>query len=256
MSACAHRSSRAVRNRWSCALPLRVPDQALESSPTSTTVSDRYLCGGTGRLSGAGLFLKTLPARSNVEPWQGQTNPWALPSCALTPPGKGPVGEQPRCVQMPTATRYSGLIERNSLRAYSGVGYCVRTDFGSATSPSTFLIDCSISGVRRRTHTGSPRHSNVFSSPGPIVDRSSSTGAPAALARSEGAKEATNGTAAATTPTPPTAAATAIALRLSSSTGMATGPWPLGTEADVDMKTPLERKEARRGGRNSGDLNA
>src|SRR5512140_811221 len=42
------------------------------SAPMSTRVSERYMCGGTARLSGAGLFLKTRPARSKVEPWQGQ----------------------------------------------------------------------------------------------------------------------------------------------------------------------------------------
>ena len=43
-------------------------DQAFLSSPMSTTVSDRYMCGGTSRLSGAGLFLNTRPAKSKVEP--------------------------------------------------------------------------------------------------------------------------------------------------------------------------------------------
>ena len=38
-------------------------------------VSDRYMCGGTSRLSGAGLFLNTRPAMSKVEPWQGHRKP-------------------------------------------------------------------------------------------------------------------------------------------------------------------------------------
>ena len=42
---------------------------------SASVVSDRYMCGGTSRLSGAGLFLKTRPARSKVEPWQGQRKP-------------------------------------------------------------------------------------------------------------------------------------------------------------------------------------
>ena len=34
-----------------------VSDQAFLSSPISNLVSDRYMCGGISRLSGAGLFL-------------------------------------------------------------------------------------------------------------------------------------------------------------------------------------------------------
>src|SRR5512133_2362880 len=45
------------------------------SSPISNRLSERYMCGGTSRLSGAGLFLKTRPAMSNVEPWHGQRKP-------------------------------------------------------------------------------------------------------------------------------------------------------------------------------------
>ena len=82
------------------------------------------MCGGTSRLSGAGLFLKTRPARSNVEPWQGQRKP---PCQSSGSEGCGPGwnlsdGEQPRCEQMPTPTQTSGLIERYSFFAYSGVG--------------------------------------------------------------------------------------------------------------------------------------
>ena len=42
--------------------------QAFLSSPTSRRVSERYMWGGISRLSGAGLFLKTRPAKSKVEP--------------------------------------------------------------------------------------------------------------------------------------------------------------------------------------------
>jgi hypothetical protein len=49
-----------------------------------------------------------------------------------------------------------------------------------------------------------PRHSTVNFSPGLIAPISTSTAAPAALARSEGLKELTNGTTAATPPTAPT----------------------------------------------------
>jgi hypothetical protein len=82
------------------------------------------MCGGTSRLSGAGLFLKTRPAMSKVEPWQGHRKP---PCQSSGSEGWAPAwnlsdGEQPRCGQMPTPTKYSGLIERCSFFAYSGVG--------------------------------------------------------------------------------------------------------------------------------------
>src|SRR5690606_9261046 len=72
--------------------------QAFLSSPMIRRVSERYMCGGTSRLSGAGLFLKTRPATSNVEPWQAQRKPPCQssgrdgcgPACNLSP------GEQPR----------------------------------------------------------------------------------------------------------------------------------------------------------------
>ena len=58
-------------------------------------------------------------AMSKVDPWQGQRNP---PSQLSGSEGCGPgvnlsVGEQPRWVHMPTATRISGLIERVSFFA-------------------------------------------------------------------------------------------------------------------------------------------
>ena len=52
-------------------------------------------------------------------------------------------------------------------------------------------------------HTGLPRHSTVTFSPGFRPPMSTSTGAPAALARSEGWKLLTKGTAVATPPTAP-----------------------------------------------------
>src|SRR3954467_7924082 len=98
------------------------------------------MCGGTSRLSGAGLFLKTRPAMSKVEPWQGHRNP---PFQSSGSDGCGPgwnlsLGEQPRCVQMPTTTSTSGLIERVSLRAYDGViSSGLRLDCGSAKRESS-----------------------------------------------------------------------------------------------------------------------
>ena len=54
--------------------------QAFLSSPMISRESDKYICGGTSRLSGAGLFLNTRPAMSKVEPWQGHKKPPAQSS--------------------------------------------------------------------------------------------------------------------------------------------------------------------------------
>src|SRR5690606_5948777 len=54
-------------------------------------------------------------------------------------------------------------------------------------------------------HTGLPRHSTTTFSPGWMAEMSTSTAAPAALARSEGWKVLTKGTATAAAPTPPMA---------------------------------------------------
>jgi hypothetical protein len=67
-------------------------------------------------------------------------------------------------------------------------------------------------------HTGLPRHSMRIISPGASLLISASTGAPAALARSEGAMLARNGTAVATVATPPTAAVAKTRLRRPQST--------------------------------------
>ena len=104
---------------------------------------------------------------------------------------------------MPIATSTSGLMERVWFLAYSGVGKAVRSELGSASSPSTCLRVSSCSGVRRMIHTGLPRHSTVIFSPGFTAAMSTSTAAPAALARSEGAKLATKGVAKAAAPAAP-----------------------------------------------------
>src|SRR5512147_2992888 len=67
-------------------------------------------------------------------------------------------------------------------------------------------------------HTGLPRHSTVIIWPGASLLISASTGAPADLARSDGAKLARNGTAAATPATPPTVAVATISRRRPQST--------------------------------------
>ena len=85
------------------------------------------------------------------------------------------------------------MIERYSFFAYSG---CSGTsDFGSVTLSSAFFTASSISFVRRMIQTGLPRHSTTCSSPGARFEMSASTGAPAALARSEGHQLQANGTA-------------------------------------------------------------
>jgi len=145
---------------------------------------------------------------SKVEPWQGHKKP---PGQSFGSEGWGPawilaVGEQPKWEQIPTTTRYSGLIERYSLRAYAGVRAAgSRRDFGSASSASSLDNSLTWAGLRRKTQTGLPRHSTVRISSGFISEISTSTGAPAALARSEGWKLSINGYKAAAAPQPPTA---------------------------------------------------
>ena len=57
--------------------------------------------------------VRTRPARSNFEPWQGQRNPPGQ-SAPISAFASAPLvwGEQPRWLQMPTSTSTSGLIER------------------------------------------------------------------------------------------------------------------------------------------------
>src|SRR5690625_790120 len=82
---------------------------------------------------------------------------------------------------------------------------------------------------------GLPRHSTVRSSPGAMVVRSTSTGAPAARALAEGAKEPTKGTAAVTPVTPPTAQAVVTQKRRDGSDGRIdffSAPFCLGCVVD------------------------
>lgn len=133
-----------------------------------------YRCGGTSRFVGAGTFLYTRPARSNLEPWQGQKKPPGQPGSAPADRAGRKVGTQPRWVQMPTSTPISGLIARNGFLAYSGC-CSARLDDGSLSKLSCCCRACSISGVRFSTHTGLPLHSSVASSPGRIAPTSTST---------------------------------------------------------------------------------
>jgi hypothetical protein len=52
------------------------------STPISKAPPLVYRCGGTNRFIGAGTFLNTLPARSNLEPCHGQKNIAASPLSA------------------------------------------------------------------------------------------------------------------------------------------------------------------------------
>src|SRR6476661_9749987 len=106
---------------------MRLPSYAspFSSLPIRILLSDRYMYGGTSRLAGAGLFLKTRPARSKVEPWQGHRKPPCQSSgrFGCGPSAKREEGEQPRCEQMPTVTSTSlcSARERVSFLAYPGV---------------------------------------------------------------------------------------------------------------------------------------
>ena len=123
---------------------------------------------------------------------------------------------------MPTTTSTSGLIERHWFLAYSGIGIALRSELGSASSPSSFLSESSMSGVRCRIQIGLPRHSTVIFSPGFTPAMSTSTAAPAALAFSDGAKLLTKGVASAAAPAAPAhvEAMSQVRLLLSRGTGV------------------------------------
>src|SRR5690606_37362132 len=94
-----------------------------------------------------------------------------------------------------------------------------RSELGSASWELSLGSVASWASVRRRIHTGLPRHSTVVIWPGCSPEMSTSTGAPAALARSDGANEATKGTAVAAPATPPNAQATPTQVRRDGSAG-------------------------------------
>src|SRR5205823_2802549 len=98
---------------------LRVPHAFLvSSSPITILVSEVNRYGGMTRLVGAGTPLNTRPARSNLDWWHGQKKPPSQSGPRSAGPISGrKVGEQPRCVQMPTATKISGFLERFSFFA-------------------------------------------------------------------------------------------------------------------------------------------
>ena len=112
-------------------------------------------------------------------------------------------------------------MERVSLRAYGGVNSSrLRFDCGSASSASCFGSAAICSGVRLTIHTGLPCHSTIIFSPGFRAEMSTSTGAPAAFARSEGWKLLTNGTAVKAAPMAPAQLDAISQVRLPSSIGV------------------------------------
>ena len=89
---------------------------AFESSPISTTPADRYLYGGIRQVIRSRFVLVHAAGQVERRSMARADEPRVSPNCGLAPAANGPIGLQPRCVQMPSATRYSGLIDRYSLR--------------------------------------------------------------------------------------------------------------------------------------------
>ena len=128
---------------------------------------------------------------------------------ARAPAASRSTGEQPRCVQMPTTTRYSGLSERirvlgvrRLLAALAlGIGdFAVVEPRSSSASRACGARSTPACRAIRRSSSGRAARSLM----------STSTGAPAAFARSEGSMLATKGTAAAAAAPPH---ATVVAVR-------------------------------------------
>ena len=116
--------------------------------PMTIRVSDRYWCGGMTRLVGAGTPLKTRPARSNFDWWQGRRSRRA--SRARGPAGATSgryVGEQPRCVQMPTAMQILGLDRAMLVLAVRAVA-AARRSAGRRAARRASGSDSSIGFVR------------------------------------------------------------------------------------------------------------
>ena len=104
---------------------------------------------------------------------------------------------------MPTATKIVRLDRAVLVLAVRGL-LVDRSNSGSARRASSFGSDASIGCVRLMTQHTLPRHSTLIFWPGSSLLMSTSTGAPAAFARSRGLERLMNGTAAIAAPTPPT----------------------------------------------------
>ena len=132
-------------------LRLRLPSARLRRS--GSCVSDRNLYGGMTRLVGAGTPLNTRPARSNFDRGRGRKSRPASrrPRSAGATSGRK-VGEQPRCVQMPTGDQYFRLERAVLVLGVRRLLVDARTS-GSATLSSSFGRLASIAGVRLMIHT-------------------------------------------------------------------------------------------------------
>ena len=118
---------------------------------SGSSCRDRYLCGGITRLVGAGTPLYTRPARSNFDWWHGQKKPPSQsgPRSAGATSGRN-VGEQPRCVQMPTAIEHVVLDRAVLVLAVRRLLRDVRNS-GSASRASSLGSASSIACVRLMT---------------------------------------------------------------------------------------------------------
>ena len=153
-------------------------------------------CGGTVRLAGAGEPLKTragevearVVARAVVA---------ARPVGAHVGGGADLLLERGRAAEVGAdALDDEELGLDRALRALHVVGLLggLRLRIGQERRRSARAAS-SISGVRRRTQTGLPRHSTVICWPGSSLQMSTSTGAPAASARALGNQLSRNGAA-------------------------------------------------------------
>ena len=97
-------------------LCLRHRDQPFESSPISTTVGRQIfvLAAPASCPAPACSCTRGRPGRTSSH-GMGTRSPGSAPSIEFAPGANGPIGLHPRCVQIPTTTKYSGLIDRYSL---------------------------------------------------------------------------------------------------------------------------------------------
>ena len=90
------------------------------------------ICGGTTKFVGAGTPLKTLPTRSNIDPWQGQKKPPDQEASHGFGSTSGKYfGAHPRWVQTPEKTEYSGLFDLDGFKPL--YGSTISSEFGSAS---------------------------------------------------------------------------------------------------------------------------
>ena len=194
------------------------------SSPTTSRASPTNRYGGTTRLRGAGTPFSTRPARSNLDPWQGQKKPPSQsgPRPLRRLPGAWrSASNRDGCRCRPDQIfRFDRAIFVLRIRRLLGTSEAGRPRW----RPSSDVFE----HLRRTIDDPDtlPRHSTLIIRPGSTFEMSTSTGAPAAFARSLGQNDITNGVAVATTPTPPTTLVAPIRKRR----------FPLSTVASVAMR--------------------